>query len=420
MTACATAAFVLFGALALPLLAAAEAGSDDPSTVTPAQPGWWAVVVLGLAQAGAMLWVRRFPRAVLLLVALVPVIHALVVPGATFSLTTAAVVVAVAWAVMLLPLGRSAVVVPVAGLLVAVAQWGNEVRSGAVPDPASMIATSGALLQGLVAVAIGVVIGLFLRAQRAARIAREHEVQALARERDALAREREALVEAAVSRERVAMSRELHDIAAHHMSGIALSAAAISRQVDVDPEAAKLAAQQVRAQSTRALDDLRRVIGLLRDEPGGTRSVETLAAVRELVELRRTTGIEVEFVLHTAEHDAVTEHDLGAGVGPLAQLVAYRMVQESLANAAVHAPGAHCVVEIDDRRPDRLMVLVENDGSHAPDPGPGGGFGLVGMRERADLVDAELHYGATPGGGWQVRLTLRREAILEDVTEGPA
>ena len=75
-----------------------------------------------------------------------------------------------------------------------------------------------------------------------------------------------------------------------------------------------------------------------------------------------------------------------------------------------HAPGAHCVVQVDDRALDVLIVQIVDDGSRAPDPGPGGGFGLVGMRERADLIGAELDYGPTDAGGWRVRLTVKREA----------
>jgi signal transduction histidine kinase len=403
VSAVASGALAIGGLLALPLLAAAEP-DESLVAVSPADAAWWVAVGLIVLQSVALLWARRNPRAVLAAVALIPLIHAVGIPGTTFSLTTVAVSFGVFWAVLRQPLRRLSAVLPAVVVLVAGSQITNDVRSGAALD----IATVGAgLLQALAVVGIPLVAGLFFAARQDARLARGNELLALKRERD-------ALIQSAVSRERIAMSRELHDIAAHHMSGIALLASAIYRQVDVDPEAAKLAAQQVRAQSTTVLDDLRRVIGLLRDESESSRSVETLAAVRELVELRRTAGIDVEFVLLTAEHE------LGAGIGPLAQLVAYRMVQESLANAAVHAPGANCVVEIDDRAPDSLTVLVRNDGAHAPDLGPGSGFGLVGMRERADLVDGELHTGATAEGGWEVRLTLRRDAIIEDVTEAPA
>ncbi|ACZ31730.1 histidine kinase [Xylanimonas cellulosilytica DSM 15894] len=409
--AVAVGVLTLAGLLALPLVAAAE---PDERIVapSPADPGWWLVVALLLAQAIALLAAKRSTRLVLAVVAVVPALHAVAVPGATFSLTTVAVAAAIVWAVLRRPLRSLSAVVPAAGLLVAGAQYVNDVRSGSAPGVATL---GAALLQAFAIVAVALAVGLVVAARHDARVARGHELLALRREHD-------ALVQAAVARERVAMSRELHDIAAHHMSGIALLASAIYRQVDLDPEAAKVSAQQVRAQSTTVLDDLRRVIGLLRDEAESPRSVETLAAVRELVERRRAAGADVELVAHTGTGTGTgtgTEV-LGAGIGTLAQLVAYRMVQESLANAAAHAPGARCVVEIDDRQPDRLTVLVTNDASHAPDPGPGGGFGLVGMRERAELVDAELHHGPTADGGWQVRLTLRRDAILDDVPQEPA
>jgi signal transduction histidine kinase len=399
-SALASGALAIGGLLALPLLDAAEL-DDSLVSISAGGAAWWAIIALILLQTVALLWARRLSFVVLFAVVVVPVAHAILVPGATFSLTTVAVSFGVFWAAVRQPLMRLWVALPVIVLLVSAAQAVNDARSGGALD----IATSAAaVVQGLAVVGVPLVIGRFFAARADARASREKEVLALKRERD-------ALVQAAVSRERLAMSRELHDIAAHHISGIALLASAIYRQVDVDPEAAKLAAQQVRAQSKTVLDDLRSVIGLLRDEAESSRSVETLAAVRELVELRRNAGTAVEFVL------LATERELGSGVGPLGQLVAYRMVQEALANAATHAPGANCRVEIDDRDPGHLSLLVSNDGAHAPDLGPGGGFGLVGMRERAALVGAEVRYGATEGGGWDVRLTIPRDATIEDLTE---
>lgn len=402
VSALVSGALTIGGLLALPLLDAAELDESIVS-VSPVGAAWWMVLALILSQTVALLWASRLSLVVLSVVALVPLVHAIVVPGVTFSLTTVAVSFGVFWAALRQPPRRLRVALPVVVLVVTAAQAINDVCSGAPLD----IATGAtAVVQGLVVVGVPLVIGLFFSARHDARVSRDREVLALKRERD-------ALVQAAISRERMAMSRELHDIAAHHISGIALLASAIYRQVDVDPEAAKLAAQQVRAQSKTVLDDLRSVIGLLRDESESSRSVETLAAVRELVELRRSAGTAMEFVLLT------TERELGSGVGPLGQLVAYRMVQEALANASTHAPGANCRVEIDDREPGHLSVLVSNDGAHAPDLGPGGGFGLVGMRERAELVGAKVYYGATEGGGWEVRLTIPRDATIGDLTEEP-
>jgi signal transduction histidine kinase len=397
-TACAV--LTLSGAIVLPLLAAAEPHESIPS-VSPADAAWWVTVAFVLAQSTALLWARRSSRFVLSAVALIPLVHAIAIPGGTFSLTTVAVSFAVFWAVIRRPFRGLRGLLSLVALLVAVAQLLNDARSGTTVD---VMTIAGAVLQAITVVGMPSAIGSFFAARHEAQVSRGNELLALRRERD-------ALIQTAVARERITMSRELHDIAAHHVSGIALLASALYRQIDIDPETAKLSAQQVRAQSTRVLDDLRRVIGLLRDETGSNRSVETLAAIGELVEFRRAAGIDVRFTLLTADHE------LGAGIGPLGQLVAYRMVQEALANAAVHAPGADCVVEIDDRAIERLTVLVENDGAHAPDPGPGTGFGLIGMRERAELVDGDLHYGAVAGGGWQVRLTLRKDAMIDDANE---
>ena len=376
-------ALAVGGALSLPDLAAESGVVID---ITPSDAVWWVLIALIAVQVVALLWAGHAPRAVLAVVAAVPVVHSIVLPGATFSIVTVAVSFAVFWAVVRRPLRQLVVVLPLAALLVAAAQTVNDVRDGAALDFGTLAA---AVLQALTVVGVALIIGLFFAARAEARVSRANEIAALKGERD-------ALVQAAIARERMAMSRELHDIAAHHMSGIALLASAISKQVDADPAAAKKSAEQVRAQSKSALDDLRRVIGLLRDE--ASRSVETLASVVELVELRSNTELKA----------IGGDHELGHGIGPLAQLVAFRMVQESLANVAVHAPGANCVVEIDDSNADQLTITVTNDGQHAPDPGPGSGFGLVGMQERADLVDAELTYGPADDG-WQVSLTMKRD-----------
>jgi signal transduction histidine kinase len=408
ISAVACAVVAIGGALALPLLAAQDPGSGIPS-ISPTDAVWWVVVALIAIETIALLWAKRSPRLVLSAIAVVPLVHALAVPSGTISLTTVAVSFGVFWAVFREPPARLGALLASVFALVAGSQAINDVRSGAALDATTVI---GSLLQAVAVVGIPLVLGLFFAARAQAKASRENEVLALERERD-------ALIQAAISRERIAMSRELHDIAAHHMSGIALLASAIYRQVDVDPRAAKLSAQQVRAQSKSVLDDLRRVIGLLRDDSETSHSVETLAAVRELVEVRRSAGTPIELVMLAPERPP-RDWLPSAGIGPLAQLVAYRMVQESLANAAAHAPGARCVVEIDDRDPQQLTVAVMNDGSHAPDLGPGSGFGLVGMRERAELIAGELRYGATTDGGWQVRLTIPRDAIIEDVTEAPA
>ncbi|MEU6128224.1 histidine kinase [Saccharopolyspora sp. NPDC047091] len=398
---CGLVSLALF--LSIPL-----AGAADPTLGDLPAPGegrWWLLGAVLLVQAVALTWANRRPEVVLPLVAGVPLVLAWFGPNAAFSTTAVALIAAVYLAVV----ARTRwprIVLPGAWLLEAVAQACNEVRDEALALPAALLAGAA---QALVVVGLPVLAGSVIAAQRDAREAREQEARALRREQG-------ALLEAAVSQQRAALSRELHDIAAHHLSGIALMAAVIDRRIDSDPDAARQAAREIREQSTAVLDDLRRLVGLLREGHGADAPVAALDAVPGLVAQRRAAGAEIDLVLPGS----------GSGeVGPLAQLVAYRAVQESLANAAAHAPGARCAVEIGARGPDRLAVVVRNGAPATAGAGPGGGFGLLGMAERAQLVGADLDYGPTSGGGWEVRLLLPREdptpaALAPPIPEAPA
>ncbi|PZE34357.1 sensor histidine kinase [Curtobacterium sp. MCSS17_006] len=360
----------------------------------------WSVLALGLlAQSAALLAARRAPRTVLIVVAALPVVVAALAPESSdlFGLTALPVVVAVVLAALRVPLARLWPTLLVAGALVAA---GSAVLAAVAGDTTA--AVSGSLGQGVLqaigAVGLPLLVTLLVQSRREVRVARTAEASAVNREQD-------ALVDAAVSRERAAMARELHDIAAHHLSGIALMAAVIDRQIDADPERAHEGARQVREQSTAVLEDLRRLVGLLRDDAPAERAVETVAGIVDLAERARFRS---DVRLDVLPGD----RPLADGVGPLAQLAAYRTVQEALANAALHAPSAPCTVTIDDRDATRVVIRVENAPATVPAAGtsPSGGNGLRGMRERADLVGARLQTGPTATGGWLVELALGREA----------
>ncbi|MFS0702954.1 sensor histidine kinase [Cellulomonas sp. 179-A 9B4 NHS] len=356
---------------------------------------WWAVLVLAL-QAVTLGVARARPRAaVLVTAALVPALLGL---GEVVGVGLLAVVVAVYRAVLARPARRLTPTLLAAGVLVAVGVAAAETGVGNGGWPAVV---AGAL-QGVAAVGLPLGLGSVVGARRDA-------VAALARTVEAQGRARDALVQVAVERERTAMARELHDIAAHHLSGIAVMTAAIGRQIDVDPDGAKRAVAQVREQSTAMLRDLRHLVVLLRDvdspsDPAAPVRMETLAGVSDLVARARASGLAVD--LRTA--GPVAELAASGAVGPLAQLAAYRVVQEALANAARHATGARCEVALDARADGRVEVVVRNDA-----PAPGGtparhdpGYGLVGMRERAELTGATLRYGPTDDGGWEVALSV--------------
>ncbi len=406
------------GALALAALAVAPAlAAADPSAgltlPDPGGLGWWLGAATLLAQAGLLLLRRTAPRAVLLAVAAgVPVAVACGLGDAS-GVATLAVLVAVLTLGLARPLATSWPAYAATAVLVAV----GITLAGLDVGGSTAEAVGAGVLQGIGTVGLPLVVAALLTARRETRQARESQAAAMAREQD-------ALLAAAVARERTAMARELHDIAAHHLSGIAVMTAAIGTQIDTDPAAAKESVELVRRQSKAVLGDLRSLVGLLREQDPGQRGdgsapvrPESLAGVSALVDDAITAGRDVHLRVLPGEHP------LGAGVGPLAQLAAYRMVQESLANAARHAPGARAEVVLDDRDRTAAVVTVRNEAplgvrSDGSTPAGTGGFGLLGMAERAELTGARLDHGPTAEGGWQVRLRMPREALADDERAG--
>lgn len=381
--------------LALPALETLDETSSVATTPGPGSAPWWACLATVTVQAAALPGLRRRTGVALLGVAALALPLTVAGTGDLYSLTSGAVTVAVFVAVLARPLrGLVWPLLGAAGLVVV-----GEAVEAVVGVGAGVAAgvTTG-LLQAVGAVGVPLLVAAVVSARRDVRDARRQGAQAADREQD-------ALVRAAVADERTAMARELHDIAAHHLSGIAVMAAAIERQIDVDPARAKESVRLVRGQSTAVLEDLRRLVGLLRTETDdATRAVHSLAGVPELVASARAAGAQVELRVLVADGVA-----LGEQVGPIAQLAAFRTVQEALANAARHAPGAPVVVEVDDTAPDALVVSVVNAAPASPVPGGRSGFGLVGMRERADLLGATLEHGPTPAGGWRVLVRMPKE-----------
>ncbi|WP_330276826.1 histidine kinase [Lentzea sp. NBC_00516] len=391
------------GAVAICMLLVLPAAAGPGSGLGPVpalgDAAWWTVAVVLLAQAAAVTWTGRAPEVVVPGVAGMALVLVPMSPGPAFTLTAVAVMVAVFLAVAARAVRPLRGPLLVAGVLLATGQFVTAGARGATGTVAALI---GAVPQALLVIGLPLLAGSVVSARRDAHEARRLELEALRREQ-------EALLQATISRQRTAMSRELHDIAAHHLSGIAMMAAAVARQIDTDPATAKHSVGQIRQQSRAVLTDLRRLVGLLREDTDADRPVETLDAVSALVRARRAAGAEISLVLPAHQVEA----------GPLTQLVAYRMVQESLANAAVHAPGAPCAVEVGEPGGGWLAISVRNGVPRGPDPGPGSGFGLVGMAERAQLVGAELDYGPTSEGGWEVRLRLPLGETVGAV-DGPA
>ena len=243
----------------------------------------------------------------------------------------------------------------------------------------------------------------------------EHSRQELLR------REHGRQLEVALIQERRRLAGELHDVAAHHLAGIVVQAAALERLIDRDPQTARDAAQQLRRQAKETLSGLRSVVGLLRSDEEAEESSPGLRDLPELVASTRALGVDVELLdggllgdepgdgtTHTTSSGAPSR-DTAARIPVLSQradTAIFRVAQQAISNALQHAPGAPITVELR-RTEDSLELTVLNGPAHRPstDPG-GGGTGLTVMRERADAVGGSLHAGPVEGGGWRVRLVL--------------
>ena len=230
----------------------------------------------------------------------------------------------------------------------------------------------------------------------------EHSRQELLR------REHGRQLEVALIQERRRLAGELHDVAAHHLAGIVVQAAALERLIDRDPQMARDAAKQLRRQAKETLSGLRSVVGLLRSDKEAEESSPGLRDLPELVTSTRALGVDIELLNGGILSGGADEADVGDALilSPLADTAVFRVTQQAISNALQHAPGAPITVELR-RAEDSLELSVLNGPARRPptDPG-GGGTGLTVMRERTDAVGGSLQAGPVEGGGWRVRLVL--------------
>ncbi|GAA2863490.1 sensor histidine kinase [Streptosporangium fragile] len=216
--------------------------------------------------------------------------------------------------------------------------------------------------------------------------------------------EQEERARRAVSEERVRIARELHDVVAHHMSVISVQAGLARYVFGSDPGTARAALSTVADTSHEALEEMRRLLALLRVDPGtdgngGDNGVYDptpgLAQLGQLVERVRVAGVPVDVEV------TGSVRRLNPGI----ELCAYRVVQESLTNVIKHAFPARAKVRLN-YGGDELVVTVTDDGSPSPTAAGGGGHGLLGMRERVRLYRGTVLAGPLPGGGFEVTATL--------------
>jgi signal transduction histidine kinase len=226
---------------------------------------------------------------------------------------------------------------------------------------------------------------------------------ALTERAEQLERERDQQAKIAAAAERTRIAREMHDVVAHSLSVmVTLSEGAALKQA-AEPQRANMAMRQVSATGHQALDEMRRLLGVLRteDDPQSTEDAPQrrqpqpgMAQLDGLFDQVRATGL-------TA---GLTVTGTPAAVPPGAELTVYRIVQEALTNTLKHAAGPTRVSVTIAYLTDSVTVDVHDDGV-LPEPGKAG-HGLTGMRERAAVYGGAVSAGPDPAGGWRIHARL--------------
>lgn len=310
--------------------------------------------------------------------------------------------------------GNLVTVVMFTDLVYAAVVYGPPATARRVPWITGLLTVAGTVVPVAVwrkpeALLIGVVIGLVaLMPAATGWIVRNHrdaaEAARLRAEQTTLLAEMDRAQ--AVTTERARMARELHDMVANHLSAIAIhSTAALSLD---EPKTSRDALAVIRENSVEGLAEMRRLIGILRDGDGQPAATPTLEGLPALVDGARTNGL-----------DVTLDADHGALPAPV-ELAAYRIVQESLTNALKHAGPGRVTVALAQRDGPLTVAVTSPYGDRGGPRAPGSGAGLVGMRERAALLDGSFEAGpedSADGKIWAVRATL---PVTDTIPGGPA
>jgi signal transduction histidine kinase len=221
---------------------------------------------------------------------------------------------------------------------------------------------------------------------------------------DQAERRREEESRRRIADERLQIARELHDVVGHNISLINVQAGAGEHVLYKDSAQAQETFKNIRNASHETLQELRSLVGVLREPLGEEQLTPTvgLDALDQLVKAIADAGQDVRLRVTGTKGNLAGIIDLSA----------YRILQEALTNTVRHAPHATVDVNVSYER-DAVALEVRNnrgDGDQSPDPG--GGHGLTGMRERVAAIGGKLDAGPEPDGGFRVRaiLPLARQA----------
>ncbi|MEV6304040.1 sensor histidine kinase [Actinoplanes sp. NPDC051861] len=350
------------------------AGLDfDMLTGDMTRAGWWAVAVNTVISL-ALIWRRSWPWAVL----------AVTVTGDVLSGDTQLIAFAVVMYSLVVHRSLQAATI---GAVLSVAVLGvdtflDEGRYGLGPFIG---------LYGL-AVIISVLVGATVATRR-------RHVRSLEDRAARLAREKEQEGKLAAARERVRIAHDMHDIVAHNLTIMVRLADGATAVAETDPERSRKAVQRVAALGREAMTDMRRLLGVLRDD-----SPDTPGDLESLIETFRIAGLPVTLRRHGPDPSS-----------PGLQRVVFRVVQESLTNALRYADRPTDVLVDLDYGDDPIRIVVSDDGrGTTPAPSVGSEQGLNAMRERVAMYGGTVEAGRQVVG-WTVRVTLPHPAEGADV-----
>ena len=214
-----------------------------------------------------------------------------------------------------------------------------------------------------------------------------------------LLREREESARRAVFDERIRIARELHDVLAHHVSVMGIQAGAARQVLKQYPEKALNSLSLIEKSSRQAISELYRLLDLLRDETQveSFTSQPGLQQLDKLVSDMQEAGLQVEVTIEGEKRE----------IPQLVDLSAYRIIEEALTNTLKHAKATKAVISMIFQNGTLLLDITDNGhGILKDENSASGGKGLIGMRERVNLIKGELWTGNDPDGGFHVKVKL--------------
>jgi signal transduction histidine kinase len=337
-------------------------------------------VVLGAVACLSLWWRRRWPVAIAVVLILISGWSASSLVAASIGLFAVAVH------------RRVGTVLPVAVLYLSAGAVYFWLRP--IPDQPFWIS----MVMAVAVTAALVAWGMFARARR-------QLVWSLHERAERAEAEQRLLAEHARRAERARIAREMHDVVAHRVSLMVLHAGALEVRPDLPPSEVRHTAELIRVTARQALEELRAVVGVLRDEaesqPAPQAPQPTLTEISRLVDDSRRAGTNVELQVRVERPESAP--------GPLSR-DAYRIVQEALTNVNKHATGTTTTVALTGGPGEGLRVTVRNRlplGPPSTATLPGAGMGLVGLAERVSLSGGTLSHGRTHTGEFVVTAELR-------------